>query len=94
MAQRRARPRTCGQHRGDAGQDANVEVVPAGGSSSTRSKIAAAIANTPGSPEETTTTRPRLRHLQRVERPVALDPVVAGMAGQAGPLGHPRDIGI
>ena len=61
---RRAGPRRRRQHRGDAGQHADIEAVGSAGAASSASNTAEAMAKTPGSPDETTTTRaPFGRHV-------------------------------
>ena len=93
MTERRAEPRRRRLHRGDSGQHANVEIAPGRLALSTASKTADAIANTPGSPPDTTATdAPRPRATAPL-RAIQLDAIVAGEPRLAGALRHARDIG-
>ena len=86
MAERRAEPRRRGLHGGDAGRRRRCRARATPASSSIASNTAAAMANTPGSPPETTATaRPSAASVSASARAVELDAIVAGVRALAGP---------
>ena len=94
VAERRADPRRDREHGGNAGNENDIERAPASGPVSISSQTAAAMANTPGSPPETTATLRALRGVtQRGGGARAFLAVVGGMAALAGARRHAVEIG-
>ena len=94
VPQRRARAGRRGQHRGDAGQDRDVEVTPGRRASLNR------IKHRCGHGKDTRITRghdhhlpPLSRQLQGVAGAVKFHPVVGRVFGQARTIRHAGDIG-
>ena len=104
IIRQRYRAKIVAQRRTDPRAAASIAVTPgstwmsrsrhAVGPCSTASKTAAAIANTPGSPPETTTTcRPLAGETERQPGAVEFGPVVESMALLAGFRRHQIEIG-